>query len=413
MQHVATIPERGEVRCLDNNRTAVRGPIAAADGRDWSAMTAKRYRATYGSPFQGGRDAWMWWFQAEYWGRAAMTGKKYQRERWHLRGLHDVAALDALAASVHARLSSPLQKATVQVGSIWVDHTPQVRTKFFPTPHARARTVKCELGDLLLVTHCTIGANVSSENTRAVILQAKVADVPGTLDYEGGVSSSSQRERNMLEQCCGPLEVFSGTNSTNKSSLLGRFDLGATPSLAGLESYAKYLTIARAPSRSGQAVNPYEVMWPYRRSSESGRHLPLGDMVLAMLDPGWLGRRPGMPLTGPKVPPDWRQLVDMLAANYYDKIVDRFKNVSRVGIPRLQESRVYSFSTGIAIGNMDSFQFSESASPPGPTNVSLSARGGGGEALASSREDDIDWPLPRIPVIVIAVEQGEGPLLEF
>lgn len=299
-------------------RTSIRSPFKIEENPAHGAMliTSMGYEMVWPAlSFKNPRDSWMWWSYQEMSGKKYAGTSKFQRERWHLRSLHDDFILENAAIELGAELASKHGRADVRLGSIWVDLTPQAKAKYkAPT---RPVDVKCELADLVIVTMASFnGRPPSSKNVRALLVQAKVTDVPGVLDLCGPRSSTS-KERNLLEVCSSKVELFAGTNS--HSTKIGTFDLGCTSKQPGLEKYSQYLTI---PKHVGvPPSDPYQAMWPASRSQTHGTAMPLGDALLAMLD---TSVKPviGHPLGGAGVQPDWPRMIRTLTGLYDGKVVE-------------------------------------------------------------------------------------------
>lgn len=348
------------------------------------------------SGFISSIDDWGWWLQQEDARKKLGTGKKDQRERWQLRSLHDQSLLGKVAFELSLNLSARYGQADVRLGSIWVDQTPQAQAKY-KMPGKRQSTVKCELADLVVVTMVSFGGKPPlAEDSRAVLLQAKVTAIPGMLD---GASSrtSTYKERNLLECCSSGITLSSGTG---KSSTIGTYDLGCSTSTCGLSRYAQYLTI---PKERGLGTSlPYQAMWPYGRDWEDGDSMPLGTMLFDMLDyPSH--SMIGQALSGPQVLPDWPRLIRELAALYDKKTVNRFATCGRGPFPRVLHSFLASSLNGTASSPSSSnnglmwpnMSFAFSAANAGG--------GGHGEAVRSDREGERG---PHLPVLLVHADLG-------
>lgn len=246
--------------------------------------------------FDDYKNSWMWWAWVEQQGRTApRTSRRFQQERWHLKSLHDKTVLDALAEGLASELSATYGQAAVRVGSIWVDQTPQATTTYLDPSGVKPRSVKCELADLVVVTHASFGGPaVAPSDTKALLVQAKVTDSPGVLD-SAGQTSSSAKERNLLERCCSPITLWTGTGlpgsrrifpgaSGPAGTKLGTYNSRIRPNNVGLEAYARYLTIPRKLVAS--PVPAHQGMWPTNRKVNGGASMSLGNLIRSMLTRG-------------------------------------------------------------------------------------------------------------------------------
>ena len=348
---------------------------------------------------QSPSDSWMWWAYQESLGKA-YAGKKYQRERWHLRALHNKDILDSAALELGTRLSQMHGRADVRLGSIWVDHTPQVKAKYIPLPVAKSSRVKCELADLAIVTMASFGGRpVAPGDVRAVLVQAKVTSQPGSLD-SAAPGTSSSKERNLLERCSSKLEVWTGTGTSTK---LGDFDLGCSPPDLGLGKYSQYLTIPRVIVPPPASVHPYQSIWPTSRASQIGTALSLGEALFDMLNVP--ASTIGYPLTGPSVAADWQKLIRRLTALYDKEVVNRFTKKGAAAFPRTQQSSLHSCFMSREPGSQylsleaNSLLWEDMSSAFGD-----GAGGDGGRGKISHAENDA--PGPQIPILLIQANIG-------
>lgn len=338
-------------------------------------------------------DGWASWAYQELAGKAHFGRSKYQRERWHLRALHDESFLDKAALEVGGRLAALNSPVEVRIGSIWVDHTPQAHSSYREAGGSRDLSVKCELADLVIVTLATFqGAKLQPEHVRAVLVQAKVTRVLGTLDAEGR-RSSSFKERNLLECCSSSIKLTSGTGS---SAGLGTYDLGCSGSSLGLANYAQYLTI---PSSVGAPPSsPYQAMWPTGRHVQAGSSMALGDALLSMLDVGQVATV-GAPLAGHGVLPDWPKLIRMLTGFYQAKSVNRLTGNGRGSFPRIQQSKVhFCWMTGMhEFSTHPRFPWGW----PDFSHAIEQASGGGGDRLPDGDGGDDGENGANLPVLLV------------
>lgn len=349
-------------------------------------------------------DSWAWWAYQELQGKAYARAQssKYQRERWHLRALHDEDILDSAALELGAALSDLHGQVNLRLGSIWVDLTPQATAKYRGPGKSRQSKVKCELADLVIVTMASFGGRAPrQEDVRAVLVQAKVTSQLGILDKEGP-RSSSYKERNLLECCSSDIALWAGTDT---STNIGTFDLGCTPGAVGLARYSQYLTI---PSEVGAPpTNPYQSMWPFGRKSLSGRAMSLGEALLDMLDVP-AGPTIGCPLTGPNVERDWPRLIRTLTSLYDTGVVNRFTGNGATAFPRIQQSRLHSCFVDQHLHSLGVHRHSGS----GPllwSDMSFAFGDGGGRGNNGAMEGQGgETDGPHLPVILVQADIGQA-----
>lgn len=163
-------------------------------------------------------DSWMRWSYQELQGRKFAGKSKYQRERWHLRSLHDEDFLDSAALELGAHLVlQHNQRVNLRLASIWVDLTPQATAKYKGPSQPKQTRVKCELADLVIITMASFGGRQpTQQDVRALLVQAKVTAQPGILD-NAGPRTSSYKERNLLECCSSDIELWEDTAATKKN----------------------------------------------------------------------------------------------------------------------------------------------------------------------------------------------------
>lgn len=343
-----------------------------------------------GLPLNNTSNAWYWWAAQETLGReyARQSGsKKYQRERWHLRALHDERVLFSVACELEAGLwAAYWEPVHVGVDSVWIDQTPQATAEYL-TPKARSQSVKCELADLLVVTMTGFGGKrPHGRDIQAVLLQAKVTGTPGVLEADASPSSSF-KERNLLERCHSKIELNEGTG-TSKS--LGLFDLHCSKASPGLSSFANYLTI---PKELWTDAYPYQSMWPMARCKRDGNAHSLGNALKSMVAPT-RHRRIGCPLDGAGVPSDWPRLVRMLTGSYLSDTVNRFTKTGAKPFPRVVQVTTTSF-----LGIQQEF-----GPDPWMLSKDLSWVGGGGAGEAIQSQEDSGGA--RMPILLIRANVG-------
>lgn len=120
-------------------------------------------------------DSWMRWSYQELQGRTFAGKSKYQRERWHLRSLHDEDFLDSVALELGSLLRwQHKQQVNLRLGSVWIDLTPQATAQYKGPSIRRQSRVKCELADLVIVTMLSFGGRQpKQQDVRALLIQAK------------------------------------------------------------------------------------------------------------------------------------------------------------------------------------------------------------------------------------------------
>lgn len=338
-------------------------------------------------------NAWYWWAAQETFGRDYVRksgSKKYQRERWHLRALHEERFLREVAYALNYRLWKHYrQPVQVGVDSVWIDQTPQATAEYL-TPTGRSQTVKCELADLLVVTMTGFGGKKPhAKDIQAVLLQAKVTGTPGVLETDASPSSSF-KERNLLERCHSNIQLNEGTG-TSKS--LGSFNLHCSKNL-GLASFAKYLTIPKVLLTDAY---PYQSMWPMARSMRDGNAYSLGKALQGMV--GLTRHRTmGCALDGPRVPSDWQRLVQVLTGSYLSDTVNRFTKTGERPFPRVvQVTYTSSFEMQQELG-ADSWMLSKDL----PWRGGGGRDGGAGDAIHPQENDGG----AKMPILLIRANVG-------
>ena len=330
---------------------------------------------------------WQWWESQENQGRYISKGWRFQRERWHLLALHSSRFLGPLSKSICDDLSLSFGDTEVSIQSVWVDQTPQAETRYINS--AGEFAVKCELGDLIVITEISFAdAPVQPEDRRAVLVQAKVTSAIGQLE---GASrgSSSYKERNLLELCSQEITLSTGTRSSKK---IGTFNLGCTPSSRGLGKLATYLTIPKSYIATHEA--PYQAMWPASRDVELGSRVSWSTAIAAMLRPRATNAI-GAPLSGTGANKGWSQMVQALTKEYDLASVKRFPRATGAGFPRVQSTSVrYGGAAKYADPTTSKLFYSDAGW------LSLS-NGGNGQPPESNDFHDNEDDMPSVPYLFV------------
>ena len=272
---------------------------------------------------------WALWKHIE---KERMAINTHQMERWHLRDMHQGRKVSYLTRWLASHIAKRTKNADVKVRSTWIDHYPQSHSQYLATAGVAPSDVSVELADLLLVVKVqNPGGTTFSE--RAVLLQAKCADDPRYLDSTP-VSSSTEDERHLLEACCAPIRVTSapGKTSATINSARTAYDLGASPTEPGLETYARYLLVPRTALPSER---PYMTLWPSALISPSGSLAHFSEVMLAMTKMGTPGTFAGANVNTSAGTTDWDHLVkDLIDYCSSQAALNRFKAKTGITIPR-------------------------------------------------------------------------------
>ncbi|EPC9891250.1 hypothetical protein ACR3XN_004271 [Escherichia coli] len=87
-------------------------------------------------------------------------------ERRGLKYIHDPCSLQELSSVLACHLEHSGIDASVKVGSIWIDGTPQAKAKVLGNAESE---VQCELADLLILLN--VGINGALDRRSAVLIQ--------------------------------------------------------------------------------------------------------------------------------------------------------------------------------------------------------------------------------------------------
>ncbi len=261
---------------------------------------------------------WRFWRYVENQRKSKNTN---QMERWHLIHLHREHEVKYLTRWLARHIASISNDAHVTVSSNWIDQYPQARTRYQLSASQNPLPVNVELADLLLVVKVQdLGNTTHSE--RATLLQAKCVTNPDSLD-RSSPNTSTQNERHLLEACCEPLRVVSGSkkNSPPINKNHATYDLGASPTQLGLNRYARYLLVPKSEMRK---CLPYMTVWPSALCTLTGSPNHLSDVVLGMAEIGTKSSFKGAIVDRST---DWGHLVDDLIdyCNRQPKL-NRFKS---------------------------------------------------------------------------------------
>ena len=182
-----------------------------------------------------------------------VSGGQPSLERWMLRYIHQPKQLDYVADQIAQYLYSKGQEACVQIESVWIDGTPQAEYEAcWGSSHA------CELGDILVVVDrfAQSGGKLSSLDSRALIVQAKIAPSPVAIPV--GVSTGKQRL--LLEKSCSVAGIGLWKGTPGISAQIGHYDIHN--SCQGLTGHATYLLVPNGAAGFPPGFAPFTCAWP-------------------------------------------------------------------------------------------------------------------------------------------------------
>ena len=173
-------------------------------------------------------------------------------ERWMLRYIHQPKQLDYLADQLSQYLNSLGQVVCVQIESVWIDGTPQAEYEACNgLPHA------CELGDILVVVDrfALAGGKLSSLDSRALILQAKIAPSPQYIPN----GPSTGKQRLLLENSCSVAGIGLWKGTPRKSAAIGHYYIQNW--CQGLKGHATYLLVPNVATGFPVGFSPFTCAW--------------------------------------------------------------------------------------------------------------------------------------------------------
>lgn len=219
---------------------------------------------------------WLYWF----WIKSLKKGLSL--ERWALRHLHHRDYLNLLAERIieFNRLSH--RPCYVQVGSIWIDGTPQAIAK------ARTKEINCELADLLyLVEELNHKGEIIVR--KGILIQGKNSVHPRKIDS----GSSTKKERALFEKLDRRDELTLRAGVSKTSTKIGTYLLDASVK-EGLSDCARFLLMPKKRSWIHECIfncSPFHVTWPKRETSnEMAAGQSLTGAILEMYSGAGLGK---------------------------------------------------------------------------------------------------------------------------
>ncbi|MGC0788745.1 lysogenic conversion protein [Pantoea agglomerans] len=223
----------------------------------------------------------------ENWSEVYLNKKHNKRaslERWGLRNLHSVEALDHIVSEVKNKYLHNNPHIKVTANSVWVDGTPQA--KFTVSNYKRVygslsaisgnatqpnirsskdEVLNCELADLLFIFNEFNNQN-GFKRVRAVLLQGKCADKNNVLP--DGPSTEKERKLFELVNRNKELTLYPGTKVSGDP--IGSYTLGGH--VSGLADCAKYLMMPKHEKwnyKAPENIGPYVIGWPESLTSKS------------------------------------------------------------------------------------------------------------------------------------------------
>lgn len=209
-------------------------------------------------------------------------------ERWMLLYIHHRDQLNYIADHIGKQLASQGEQVCVQVESVWIDGTPQAEYSACGGP-----AHSCELGDVLVVVDrfSQAGGTLASLDSRALIVQAKVAPSPMALP----VGTSTAKQRFLLENSCSVGGVTLWKGRPGRSSSIGHYCIETR--CQGLEGYSTYLIVPDAAGGFPAPFTPFTCAWPVTPMGNATQwHLDYVETLQRLCDRPFYGRLLNDPL---------------------------------------------------------------------------------------------------------------------
>lgn len=237
-------------------------------------------------------------------------------ERRGLKYIHDPRSLKELSSVLASHLEYSGIDASVKVGSIWIDGTPQAKAKVLGNAESE---VQCELADLLIILN--VGINGALDRRSAVLIQGKIGTNPTKIPS----GNSTNKERALLERFddSHPLEIYKDTRG--KSLLNSSSKYNIKTGLSGFKKYARYLVMpTMLDSPIVQKLGPFVTGWATRKRSYDLKDIDLFTLIPISL---WEGKV-GTALLN-QASDEWTRLVEDMAGHYATKKMKRFGGFDR------------------------------------------------------------------------------------
>ncbi|WGL90816.1 hypothetical protein [Serratia marcescens] len=237
-------------------------------------------------------------------------------ERRGLKYIHDPCSLKELSSVLASHLEYSGINASVKVGSIWIDGTPQAKAKVLGNAESE---IQCELADLLILLN--VGINGALDRRSAVLIQGKIGTNPTKIPP----GNSTNKERSLLERFddSHPLEIYKDTQG--KSLLNSSSKYNIKTGLTGFKKYARYLVMPTTlDSPIVQKLGPFVTGWATRKRSFDLEDIDLFTLIPISL---WEGKV-GTALLN-QSNDEWTRLVEDIAGHYATKKMKRFGGFDR------------------------------------------------------------------------------------
>ncbi|WP_174868414.1 hypothetical protein [Pectobacterium polaris] len=237
-------------------------------------------------------------------------------ERRGLKYIHDSHSLQELASILACHLEHSGIDASVKVGSIWIDGTPQAKAKVIGNTESE---VQCELADLLILLN--VGINGALDRRSAVLIQGKIGTNPTKIPP----GNSTNKERALLERFddSHPLEIYKDTRGKSPLNSSSKYNIKTKG--GGFKQYARYLVMpTMLDSPIVQEFGPFVTGWATRKRGYDLEDIDLFTLIPISL---WDGKVGTALLNQSNC--EWTRLVEDITGHYATKKMKRFGGFDR------------------------------------------------------------------------------------